>query len=1177
MVDISPPVDVSSAVDISAAADVSAPVDVSAPQQKGFFETLRNPIDLMYNESVIRQGYNYLTGDTQEVQAKRAKDFIEANPGLMNTPEYKNAQAKLERYGYLLEENQIPFTFAALQEAVRTNPGQMAGEFVNAFMADPYLIFTPYLLGGNALTKLYQSNKILGKVPRIARGAAIGTAAVPEAALYSVIQQAGEGGEFDANRMAVETAIGGAGGLGLGIAFGGSFNTIGKVTNTIDETKAATLAKFKLAERGDETALKELAMEFAPEGAPKLFSKQTIETIERVSGDEFKFTNKNQQRMYNAIMTDVNEMFKTLSVDMSDISLRKKIYRNSVTPVVAGTMFGAGGALATGEPENFAVVGGSVLAGLTFGKVATKAFVRASDARKGKDFINSKATEDDFTGWINELKETGVDLDKINVKKNFVHYKNAADNLKTFNKDLADLGQAKGLLDQKTTLMTRYILDDMEIFSRLGGMYSHRLNMAFRKEHPIKTKERKLAVLNYIQKARFKDGDNKGKIIVKEKDLSPEELNAAKAAQDYFEQMHKALSDSEDLLLAWRKNFLPGFWQRSSMIGDEDAKSILANFFTESAKGTEYKGKLATENLKKINSYQEGIDLGLEPRSLDLGDIIALYNNSLYKALAERTAVNRFFKSNIPGRTSKKGKPQKYMYTKESFPKDDSVDASDYLPFRDSAFEEHSPRNLKRLKEINRIIANTNRDKILRFKNINEQLRYKNKLIDESYKSGLLEEVLVYKEAAPHLKMVFDGTKEKGFFRAVSNINFLQKRMSVGYSFFHGAALFENMIFAGVGAAKIATVAGLDKVPGIRYIIPKTVSAKRRIIEGGHGDDYEAGLRAGVIFSHPEDIGYHRFYDLFQGANRIADRIGSPLLGWTMKQGIDKLVVKPFKFIDAVTWDHVYNSGKLFTFQTKRNKLLLDPANKDVPLAIINRRAAEFTNDAYGGLNWRQIYEDTTNPLLKKLTSKAFTPSGRRALQLLLFAPDWTTANIRIINKAFPGFNKDPISRKLYQAYAMRAALIYATFGSALQYMFTGKSLLENKDPTKIDLGNGDTMVFSKQLMEPLHWAVHPYKTLVSKQGSTLKLTEQLLFNKKFLTSPFPSPISEEDLFSLYRARDYGQQIGESFIPFSFRTPIQQMMKDGVHFQDAINYLLGNFGHPVYPEGRRTKYYTGFN
>ena len=198
-------------------------------------------------------------------------------------------------------------------------------------------------------------------------------------------------------------------------------------------------------------------------------------------------------------------------------------------------------------------------------------------------------------------------------------------------------------------------------------------------------------------------------------------------------------------------------------------------------------------------------------------------------------------------------------------------------------------------------------------------------------------------------------------------------------------------------------------------------------------------------------------------------------------------------------------------------------------------------------------------------------------MQLIAFAPDWTIANLRILGNALPGFNKDPLSRKLYQAYALRAGLIYATFGSALQYMFTGKTLLENKDPTKIDLGNGYNMVFSKQLMEPLHWAVHPYKTLVSKQGSTSKLTQQLLFNKKFLTSPYPSPISEEDLFSLYRARDYGVQALYSIVPFSFRTPIQEMMKNGVGYQDGINYILGNFGHPVYPIGKNTVYQTGQN
>ena len=41
-------------------------------KQPGFFDTLRNPLDLMFEESLIRQGYNIATGDTQKVQAQRA-------------------------------------------------------------------------------------------------------------------------------------------------------------------------------------------------------------------------------------------------------------------------------------------------------------------------------------------------------------------------------------------------------------------------------------------------------------------------------------------------------------------------------------------------------------------------------------------------------------------------------------------------------------------------------------------------------------------------------------------------------------------------------------------------------------------------------------------------------------------------------------------------------------------------------------------------------------------------------------------------------------------------------------------------------------------------------------------------------------------------------------------------
>ena len=52
---------------------------------------------------------------------------------------------------------------------------------------------------------------------------------------------------------------------------------------------------------------------------------------------------------------------------------------------------------------------------------------------------------------------------------------------------------------------------------------------------------------------------------------------------------------------------------------------------------------------------------------------------------------------------------------------------------------------------------------------------------------------------------MFDAKESKGFHKAISNINFLQKRFSVGYSFFHAAALMESMIF---GTIPIATNVG---------------------------------------------------------------------------------------------------------------------------------------------------------------------------------------------------------------------------------------------------------------------------------------------------------------------------------------------------------------------------------
>ena len=62
----------------------------------------------------------------------------------------------------------------------------------------------------------------------------------------------------------------------------------------------------------------------------------------------------------------------------------------------------------------------------------------------------------------------------------------------------------------------------MESFTRLGNMYGHKLNLAFKKEFPVHPK-REVTVLDFIQQTRYDKGANKGKIKVTEKNLSPEE------------------------------------------------------------------------------------------------------------------------------------------------------------------------------------------------------------------------------------------------------------------------------------------------------------------------------------------------------------------------------------------------------------------------------------------------------------------------------------------------------------------------------------------------------------------------------------------------------------------------------------------------------------------------------
>ena len=72
------------------------PVQDSTP---GFFRSLRNPLDLMLEESLPASLYQWMTGNTKKKQAQEALDWIKNNPDQKESKIYQEAERKLNRFG----------------------------------------------------------------------------------------------------------------------------------------------------------------------------------------------------------------------------------------------------------------------------------------------------------------------------------------------------------------------------------------------------------------------------------------------------------------------------------------------------------------------------------------------------------------------------------------------------------------------------------------------------------------------------------------------------------------------------------------------------------------------------------------------------------------------------------------------------------------------------------------------------------------------------------------------------------------------------------------------------------------------------------------------------------------------------------------------------------------------
>ena len=1026
----------------------------------GFLESLRNPIDLIREESLPASLYQWLTGNTKKKQAQEALDYIRNNPNLAGTRIYKEAERKLNRFGYLLEDGPMNIDIKEVGNMVKQNPKLFGAELVNMIVADPWLLFMPLGWGRlgrgvvNAIKlkrgKNLEYKRIKSKIASDLKVGATATLATP--LVFSSTFQLGEDANLDPKRTTIETTIGATAGALFSVGFAGTGELARRLTRV-------PRARIEAAHRKvfDKYKLKPEQLVDTNENGIYKGVDELIEIIRKESGDIA------DPKKFDLIKADITSALRTINENGKDMALVTALKRGAAVGGIVGTAQFLTSpdekllATAKGFGIGAAIYGAGRILGRNI-KNIPKEFSEAA--------LSGEAT-------LDAAKMSTVKLNSAAQELSNVIKKSIPDAIDSRRKIFYYLTKAQ--VDRKTF------------------QYNPRLK-------PI--------------------ADN---------ELTKAELEAAKNIKKVFDEYYNIFGQEGRLVFNKRTNYLPLLWNQYNP--KQQPFKFVKDFDTGVVTGPSTKFQFArrgifgdiNHGLQKNYTIRAGMD--------DPAELVRIYAFAAGKALSTRAIVKNLEQTEIVN---------KPLLIRNNIKK--TFDDTNYTEFKHPYF------------------------------------------LDKG------DSVLVHKGMINSLRMVFDATDEGQFMGALFTTNLMMKRLAVGFSFFHAGALVESLWFAGAKADFIKKTLDPRKKPEIL----KSVSDPKAYIKdfdhaidqlrtAGYDDVVRFGQGVGLQISVPEDTGFDRFYYNLRGFD--------PFLKRHFGVSTEGRIEKVFRWFDKITWDRIFTAAKLNTFLTvldkptllgKPNALRIMPGDTQAQIYGKATKAASFTNDAFGGQNWEQLANRIQNDTLKRLTQTAFAPGSRGYMQLLLFAPDWTLSNIRIIAKSLPNFESDPALRRLYQYYFARAALTYAVAGSALNYIFSGHSILDNTDPTRIDLGDGQVLTFSKQLMEPFHWITDPQSTGLKKIGSLPRTTIEVLTNKQYLTTKWSPNITKKDDEAIEKGLKIGGHVGMRFLPIwlqsASRDIAEKLQSDGLSLDEssdtAVDFVLGQLGHPRYKGPRYTQYKT---
>ncbi|MDE2469738.1 MAG: hypothetical protein KGL35_13620, partial [Bradyrhizobium sp.] len=404
-------------------------------------------------------------------------------------------------------------------------------------------------------------------------------------------------------------------------------------------------------------------------------------------------------------------------------------------------------------------------------------------------------------------------------------------------------------------------------------------------------------------------------------------------------------------------------------------------------------------------------------------------------------------------------------------------------------------------------------------------------------KSLFLQGYGIHPELAPILEHMFASNDPSAIFRATVALSNFTKRLNVAGSLFHVKSLTEALLSSGFKTFGKELTTGFSG----------TREALKAFKEGGFGDAADNWIKSGLILETPIDVDRQALGHIAGIVDDLASKAGikSPL-----EMGAKWLEQNTLGKFDKLTWDFAHTGFKLLTAEKLLAKAKLD--HPSVPETELRKEIVNYVNNSFGGLNWSQIASDSSSQVLRGL----ITPQGRQGLNILMFAPDWTTATIRAFTSAFgknsglKGLVAPRYTADFARQYQARTILLYFTLANGINMAMSGHPIWKNKDKTRVEFKDGTTMQLSKHAMEPYEWMQHPEQTLANKMGF-LPHAAIIYWGEK----QYPFGPDLEDKSSMGKMK----QIMGQGIPFQAQSAMQAPKGEGIQ-----RFISGSLGVPIY-------------